>query len=183
MGSGGKRSYGHVVPVGRVPRRSFGFFPIAGKETRRPQAAKLPCANNTSKAARRGRRALHKKPLYHRPLIRHGFAVPPFPIPSVASRHLPLTRGVGPRGEGFLGGLSPHPSGLRPATFPQGEGLLGGQAEKCSPNLYLSTTKKRRQYNEQTCTASPPWTPPSSRPARFYWPRGAARRRSRSTAL
>ena len=37
------------------------------------------------------------------PLIRHGFAVPPFPIPSVASRHLPLTRGVGPRGEGFWG--------------------------------------------------------------------------------
>ena len=28
------------------------------------------------------------------PLIRHGFAVPPFPIPSVASRHLPLIRGV-----------------------------------------------------------------------------------------
>ena len=42
-GSGGKRSYGHGVPVGRVPRRSFGFFPIAGKETRRPQAAKCPC--------------------------------------------------------------------------------------------------------------------------------------------
>ena len=39
----GWRSYGHEVPVGRVPRRSFGFFPIAGKETRRPQAAKLPC--------------------------------------------------------------------------------------------------------------------------------------------
>ena len=33
-GPGGKRSYGHEVPVGRVPRRSFGFFPIAGKETR-----------------------------------------------------------------------------------------------------------------------------------------------------
>ena len=33
-GPGGKRSYGHEVPVGRVPRRSFGFFPIAGKGTR-----------------------------------------------------------------------------------------------------------------------------------------------------
>ena len=33
-----------AAPVlGRVPRRSFGFFPIAGKETRRPQAAKLLC--------------------------------------------------------------------------------------------------------------------------------------------
>ena len=30
-----------VRPCG-VPRRSFGFFPIAGKETRRPQAAKSP---------------------------------------------------------------------------------------------------------------------------------------------
>ena len=40
-GSGGKRSYGHEVPVGRVPRRSFGFFPIAGKETR--PAGRNPC--------------------------------------------------------------------------------------------------------------------------------------------
>ena len=29
---------------------------------------------------------------------------PPFPIPSVASRHLPLTRGVGPQGEGLKRG-------------------------------------------------------------------------------
>ena len=38
----------------------------------------------------------------------------------------------------------------------------------------------RRTYSLYGFT---PWTPPSSRPARFYWPRGAARRRSRSTAL
>ena len=41
-GSGGKRSYGHEVPVGRVPRRRFGDFAAAGKVTRRPQAAKSP---------------------------------------------------------------------------------------------------------------------------------------------
>ena len=41
-GAGGKRSYGHEVPVGRVPQRSFGYFPIAGKVPRRPQAAKSP---------------------------------------------------------------------------------------------------------------------------------------------
>ena len=58
-----------------------------GKGTRRPQAAKFPCQETN--------------PLYHRPLIRHGFAVPPFPIPSVASRHLPLIRGVGPQGGGL----------------------------------------------------------------------------------
>ena len=33
-----------------------------------------------------------------RPSVRTGA---PFPIPSVASRHLPLTRGVGPQGEGL----------------------------------------------------------------------------------
>ena len=42
-GPGGKRSYGHEVPVGRVPRRRFGDFAAAGKVTRRPQAAKPPC--------------------------------------------------------------------------------------------------------------------------------------------
>ena len=42
-GPGGKRSYGHEVPVGRVPRRRFGDFAAAGKVTRRPQAAKSPC--------------------------------------------------------------------------------------------------------------------------------------------
>ena len=47
MGTGGKRSYGHEVPVGRVPRRSFGDFPIAGKVTRRPQAAKSPRPEET----------------------------------------------------------------------------------------------------------------------------------------
>ncbi len=41
------------------------------------------------------------KPLYHRPLIRLAFGQPPSPIPSVASRHLPLIRGVGPQGEGL----------------------------------------------------------------------------------
>ena len=98
---------------GNGDKRTLRRRAAVGKVTRRPQAAKLPCANNTSKAARRGRRALHKKPLYHRPLIRHGFAVPPFPIPSVASRHLPLTRGVGPRGEGFFWGGAPSSAPLR----------------------------------------------------------------------
>ena len=77
-----------------------------GKGTRRPQAAKFPCQETN--------------PLYHRPLIRHGFAVPPSPqgegflgdyplirplwghltLSPLAFGHLPLTRGVGPQGEG-----------------------------------------------------------------------------------
>ena len=52
-------SYGHEVPVGRVPRRSFGDFPIAGKVTRRPQAAKLPA--KTSRIGAPSRRALQKE--------------------------------------------------------------------------------------------------------------------------
>ena len=94
----GWRSYGHEVPVGRVPRRSFGFFPIAGKETRCPQAAKSPPAkNHRSGAPGRG---------------------PGQPL-------LPL-RGNSPS-RALRGGrtLPPHPSGLRPATFPP-----RGKAEK-----------------------------------------------------
>ena len=79
-GPGGKRSYGHEVPVGRVPRRRFGDFAAAGKVTRRPQAAKPPL-RKTSKDGAPSRRALHKK----------GTLLSP-----------------------------PHPSGLRPATFPAG---------------------------------------------------------------
>ena len=54
-GSGGKRSYGprrstaEPWSIGRVPRRSFGDFPIAGKVTRRPQAAKFPLQNGTER--------------------------------------------------------------------------------------------------------------------------------------
>ena len=37
------------------PRWRFGDFAAAGKVTRRPQAAKPPCVNDTPKTARRGR--------------------------------------------------------------------------------------------------------------------------------
>ena len=37
------------------------------------------------------------------PLIRLALRPATFPIPSVASRHLPLIRGVGPQGEGLKG--------------------------------------------------------------------------------
>ncbi len=106
----GKRSYGPRRSVsGAVvhrprPRRSFGFFPIAGKETRRPQAAKLPC-EKSHPAARCGHRALQKSALLS----------PPHPPPSGAPS---------PRGEGFWGRSPPHPSRLRRATFPPGGRLI-----------------------------------------------------------
>ena len=51
MGTGGKRSYGHEVPVGRIPRRSFGDFPIAGKVTRRPHCARRRVSERNRRAS------------------------------------------------------------------------------------------------------------------------------------
>ena len=129
MGSGERRIWTRSVhpepspgdPQGELPRRGkrgwpgpLVSFPSLGKKLapqgetlRRPQAAKFPLRGT--------------KPLYHRPLIRHGFAVPPSPqgegflgdyplirplwghltLSPLAFGHLPLTRGVGPQGEGF----------------------------------------------------------------------------------
>ena len=98
---------------------------LSGRPERNPpRRAELPCRPQAAKSPLQ-----ETKPLCHRPLIRHGFAVPPFPIPSVASRHLPLIRGVGPREEGFFGG--PHPAPLGP-PLPQGEGL-GGRPHGAAP--------------------------------------------------
>ena len=57
--------YEHEVLIRSRPRRRFGDFAAVGKVTRRPQAAKLPCAQQTQSETC--------------PLIRHGFAVPPSP--------------------------------------------------------------------------------------------------------
>ena len=77
-----------------------------GKVTRRPQAAKLP---------RRTTTAIRNLPPHPPP------SGAPFPIPSVASRHLPLTRGVGPRGEGFFLGGAPSSAPLRGHLPPRGK--------------------------------------------------------------
>ena len=70
--------YEHEVLIRSRPRRRFGDFAAVGKVTRRPQAAKLPCAQQTQSETC--------------PLIRHGFAVPPIPIPS-GLRPFPLDKG------------------------------------------------------------------------------------------
>ena len=74
----GKGDYEHEVLIRSRPRRRFGDFAAVGKVTRRPQAAKLPCAQQTQSETC--------------PLIRHGFAVPPIPIPS-GLRPFPLDKG------------------------------------------------------------------------------------------
>ena len=45
QGPGGKRSYGHEVPVGRVPRGRFGHFAAMGKVTRRLEPGSRKTAN------------------------------------------------------------------------------------------------------------------------------------------
>ena len=87
----GKRSYGPrrsasgaVVHRPR-PRRRFGDFAAVGKVTRRPQAAKLPCVQQMQSET---------CPLI-RPLRGH------LTLSPLAFGHLPLTRGVGPQGEGL----------------------------------------------------------------------------------
>src|SRR5699024_9397617 len=87
-GRGGARERAQFSPPGgngvewTLRRRA-----AMGKVGRRPQAAKFPLRGT--------------KPLYHRPLIRHGFAVPP-----------------SPQGEGFWGGapLTPRVRALGAAT-------------------------------------------------------------------
>ena len=66
----GKRSYGHEVPVGRVPSGSLvTFWP--SRKSLAAAAAKYLCANDTGKVARRVVAPYAwKKPLLHRPLIR-----------------------------------------------------------------------------------------------------------------
>ena len=60
------------------PRGRFAYFAATGKVGRRTQAAKPPCAQQTQSETC--------------PLIRHGFAVPPIPIPS-GLRPFPLDKG------------------------------------------------------------------------------------------
>ena len=86
-----------------------------GKVGRRPQAAKSPA----KRAIQRPDEGIgpYKKPLYYRPLIRHGFAVPPSPQGEGFWGDYPLIRPSGPpspRGEGFLGEY--------PLIRPRGEG-------------------------------------------------------------
>src|SRR5699024_8999924 len=96
-----------------------------GKGTRRPQAAKYSPARNET--------ALSSPP--HPPP-----SGAPIPIPSVALRHLPLIRGVGPPRGRLWGEIAPssvwpdgQPSFQKGKAF-DGEGpsfVPGGRLEKC----------------------------------------------------
>ena len=116
----GWRSYGHEVPVGRVPRRSFGDFPIVGKVTRCPQAAKLPPRENPLHLV------LKEKPCYNtgdeirNKEGRDCGTVPPCGHPG-GPHHLPPGKKTGEKPEPPAG-----PDGrsgpLRPPAVPGGAG-------------------------------------------------------------
>ena len=71
MGSG-VSEYGGEAPILSEPRGRFAYFAATGKVGRRPQAAKSPLRKMEGSGGAPSRRALHKEPLYDRPLIRLG---------------------------------------------------------------------------------------------------------------
>ena len=103
---------------GAVPRRSFGFFPIAGKETR-PAGRNPPAARRRRNPPARNETALSSSP--HPSRLRR--ATFPYPLcrfatsslPLLAFGHFPLTGGIGP----LTRGVGPLTRGVGP----QGEGL------------------------------------------------------------
>jgi len=94
---------------GAVPRRSFGFFPIAGKETR-PAGRNPPAARRRRNPPARNETALSSSP--HPSRLRR--ATFPYPLcrfatsslPLLAFGHFPLTGGIGPLTRG-VGPRSP----------------------------------------------------------------------------
>ena len=158
--------YEHKVLIWSRPRRRFAQSLVAPGEAQRSGFAGKRRSKGTNAvfAARRKRSGVDfattsrrgqshsppaggeiplrgTKPLYHRPLIRHGFAVPPFPIPS-GLRPSPLDKGSRPPRGRLLGGSAPS-SGLFGATFPLGgrSGRTGGPVcrpyEKSGETLYI----------------------------------------------
>ena len=126
--AGNRKSKGTSAVFAARRKRSrvdFATTSRHGQSNSPPAGGEIPLRKEPSSGPMRA--SGPTKAFYHRPLIRHGFAVPPFPIPSVASRHLPLTRGVGPRGEGFFGGIIS--SSVQPSAShlpPRGKALWGG---------------------------------------------------------
>ena len=136
-GFAGKRRSKEAVAVfaARRKRRQADF----ATTSRRGQSHSPPAGGEISRVQR-----AQSEPC---PLIRHGFAMPPFPIPSVASRHLPLTRGVGPEGKAFGGRVPVRSSDKRSRK--------AGQRKKRrnSPALYLLWLKPPQSgFNKEGST-------------------------------
>ena len=112
MGARGKAVMANEVRPCGVPRRSFGFFPIAGKETR-------PAGRNPVR-----RRAPKRKSETY-PLIRPLRGTYPYPLCRFATS--PLDKGSRPpEGKAFFGGDAPSPA-------PQGGALQNRPAAKIPP--------------------------------------------------
>ena len=100
--------YEHEVLIRSRPRWRFGYFAAVGKVTRRPQTAESSCD-------KRNRSIVVPSSVW--PSASH------LSLSPLAFGHLPLIRGVGPRGGRLLGGSAPS-SGPFGATFPpEGEGF------------------------------------------------------------
>ena len=130
--------------------------PRRAKPSRRPQAAKSPCEERNRSIIVPSSVTASSCHLSLSPL---------------AFGHLPLTRGVGPRGEGFFGGEPPHPPPFG-GTFPPG-GRLRRAATWGRPyggNIALKNKKtlSSRDWDESVWFAS--WCHPiSERPGRSLW--------------
>ena len=127
---------------GAVPRRSFGFFPIAGKETR-PAGRNPPAARRRRNPPARNETALSSSP--HPSRLRRAT----FPYPLCRFATSPLDKGSRPpRGRLFLGG-SPliRPSVRTGAPSPQGEGYSSGVAKRSFAQSSLPSFLSRKRKN------------------------------------
>ena len=121
----GKGDYEHEVLIRSRPRWRFGYFAAMGKVTRRPQAAKFPLRKEPSSGPMRASGPTKKRSI----IAPSSVTASPchLSLSPLAFGHLPLTRGVGPRGEGFFGGEPPHPPQCAHwGTFPPGGRLADG---------------------------------------------------------
>ena len=91
--------YEHEVLIWSRPRGRFVYFAAMGKVGRRPQAAKFPLRKEPSSGPMRA-----SGPTKKRSIIAPSSVWPSashLSLSPLAFGHLPLIRGVGPRGEGL----------------------------------------------------------------------------------
>ena len=98
MGSGESGPMGTKCPSAASPV-AFWLLCRHGQSNSPPAGGETPCEMARRVVAPHARKkAVSSSPPHPPP------SGAPSPIPSVAARHLPLIRGVGPQGEGFSGG-------------------------------------------------------------------------------
>ena len=155
---------------GAVPRRSFGFFPIAGKETR-PAGRNPPAARRRRNPPARNETALSSSP--HPSRLRRAT----FPYPLCRFATSPLDKGSRPpRGRLFWGGApSSAPVCALGHLPPRGKAIVVGRRNEVSHKVLCQAffqesgkTLSSRDWDESVWFAS--WCHPiSERPGRSLW--------------